>query len=683
MSNQLRIPTFFILLFCVVQISNAQILTDSNLPIVVITTDLNTQTNQPSEILDDPRILANMQIISRPNGARNYLTDVATPEFLNYNGRISIEIRGSTSQVTDKKGYGFTTLLADNLSNNNISLLGMPKENDWILNGLAFDPSFIRDYLSYNLSSQMGNYAPRTQFCELVINGDYRGLYVLQEKIKVDGNRVDISDLLPTATSAPSITGGYIVKSDKTTGGDPVAWQMISNAGGVDFIYDTPESDEMINPQKNYIKNQFLNLGIQAGFNNTSISNGFPSIIDIPSFVDFMLSNELASNADAYQFSTYFHKDKGGKLRAGPVWDFNLTYGNDLFQWGYDRSKYDVWQFSNGDNEGAKFWTDLFNNPTFRCYFTKRWNQLTQAGQPLKHNNLVAYIDAIVAQISEAVVREHLRWGTIPDHALEIENMKLFLYNRINWINGQLGSFVACANVVVPNLVISRIHYNPPVSATYPISDDQEFIEITNASNQTVSLTGIYFKELGFSYQFPANSTIAGNQRIYLASNPAIFQSIYGSTALGQFYRNLANSSEKLILADTFGNTIDEVTYDDAAPWPDADGNGAYLQLISTSLDNALASSWVANTSGNLSTSSFAFSQTVHVSPNPVQSQMQLRSQYPIGTVRIFSSLGQELVLQTTTANTLDVDVSSFASGVYIIKTQSETGNSFIKFIKQ
>ena len=179
MSNQLRIPTFFILLFCVVQISNAQILTDSNLPIVVISTDLHTQTNQPLDILDDPRIGASMQIISRPNGARNYLTDVATPEFLNYNGRISIEIRGSSSQATDKKGYGFTTLLADNLSNNNISLLGMPKENDWILNGLAFDPSLIRDYLSYNLSQQMGNYAPRTQFCEVVINGDYRGLYVL------------------------------------------------------------------------------------------------------------------------------------------------------------------------------------------------------------------------------------------------------------------------------------------------------------------------------------------------------------------------------------------------------------------------------------------------------------------------------------------------------------------------
>jgi hypothetical protein len=667
----------------VCQIGQAQILTDSNLPVVIISTDIDTQTNQPLEILDDPRILANMQIISRPDGARNYLTDVATPEFLNYNGRISIEIRGSSSQATDKKGYGLTTLLPDNLTNNNIALLGMPKENDWILNGLAFDPSLIRDYLSYNLSQQMGNYAPRTQFCELIINGDYRGLYVLQEKIKVDGSRVDISDLLPTSTTAPNLTGGYIVKSDKTTGGDPVAWQMTSNAGGVDFIYDTPEPDEIVNAQKNYIKNQFLNLGVQAGFSNTSLTNGFPSIIDIPSFVDFMISTELGSNADGYQFSTYFHKDKVGKLRAGPVWDFNLTYGNDLFQWGFDRSKYDVWQFSDGGNEGAKFWTDLFNSPTFRCYFTKRWNQLIQPGQPLKHNNLVDYIDATVAQISEAVLRENLRWATIPDHALEIENMKLFLYNRINWINNQLGSYTACANVAVPNLVISRIHYNPLVTAIYPISDDQEFIEITNASNQTVTLTGIYFKELGFSYQFPANSTIGANQRIYLASNPTIFQSKYGNTAFGQFYRNLANSSEKIIMADAFGNTIDEVTYDDSLPWPDADGNGAYLQLISTSLDNNLASSWVANTSGTLASANFISTQSVQLSPNPVNAMLHIQAQVAVQKVVVYSSVGQVLVAQEPHSTAIDLDVSSLANGIYFVQTASDQGSTILKFIKQ
>ncbi len=675
----------FVLGFCLLFLTNgfAQILTDSNLPIVIITTDINPETNLPLDILDDPRIGASMQIISHPDGTRNYVSDTTNLALLNYNGRINIEIRGSSSQATDKKGYGLTTLLADNLTNNNVNLLGMPKENDWILNGLAFDPSLIRDYLSYNLSRQLGNYAPRTVFCELIVNGDYRGLYLLQEKIKVDGNRVDISDLLPTSITAPNLTGGYIVKSDKTTGGDPVAWQMISNAGGVDFIYDTPEPNDIVNAQKNYIKNQFLNLGIQAASSNTSLTTGFPSIIDIPSFVDFMIINELASNADAYQFSTYFHKDKGGKLRAGPVWDHNLTYGNDLFFWGLDRSHYDVWQFSNGDNEGAKFWTDLYNSPTFRCYFTKRWNELIQAGQPLKHNNLVSYIDSTVAQISEAIGRENLRWASIPDHAFEIENMKMFLYNRINWINSQLGSYTACANVPVPNLVISRIHYNPDVSATYPISDDQEFIEITNASNQTVTLTGIYFKEVGFSYQFPANSTIAANQRIYLASDPAIFLSKYGTTAFGQFYRNLANSSEKLIMADAFGNTIDEVTYDDSLPWPDADGNGAYLQLISTDLDNNLASSWVANTSGNLASIGFNQANGIQLSPNPAESVLHIQAQVVLHSVVVYSSIGQKLFSQNTESTEIDLTIADLAKGIYFVQTTSDLGNTSTKFIKQ
>jgi hypothetical protein len=78
-------------------------------------------------------------IIYRGPGERNYLTDISTPAYLNYNGRIEIEIRGYSLQVTPKKQYGFTTLLSDNVSNNNVSLLGMPAENDWILNGMAFD----------------------------------------------------------------------------------------------------------------------------------------------------------------------------------------------------------------------------------------------------------------------------------------------------------------------------------------------------------------------------------------------------------------------------------------------------------------------------------------------------------------------------------------------------------------
>jgi hypothetical protein len=680
---------FCILLFgTLLSISNttlAQVtFTSSNLPIVIITTDNYPNSSQPQEILDSPRVFGNMKIIKRPDGTRNYMTDANTASFLNYTGRISIEIRGSSSQTLPKKQYGLTTLLANNTTNNNVSLLGMPSENDWILNGMGYEPSLIRDYLFYNLSRQMGNYASRTSYCEVVVNGDYVGLYVLQEKIKPDSNRVDIFKILTTENSLPNLSGGYITKSDKTTGGDPVAWGMNSYAGYTDFIHEFPDPSDVTTQQNNYIKGQFLNLETAAHNNNISLSSGIPSIIDVPTFVDFMLLNELGSNADGYQFSTYFHKDRNGKLRAGPIWDFNLSLGNDLFLWGFDRSHYDVWQFSDGGNEGARFWTDLFNNSTFKCYLSKRWNQLTQTGNPLNYNSLVQFIDTTITLITEASIRENQRWESIPNLTQEIANMKVFIANRINWITNNIGPFSSCNVIQTPQLVINKINYNPSVSGSFPISNDQEFIAIINAGTTTVNLTGYYFKELGFTYQFPASSTILPNQTIYLASNSATFQSKYGITAFGQFTRNLSNSSDRLILADGFGNTIDFVEYSDVSPWPTApDGNGSYLQLVSTNLDNNLASSWIAS-SNSLDTDDFVLnSSDLKAFPNPVNDQLTIQNNHKFDAIELFDYLGKMILKKNCDDFQTQIDMNGYSNGMYFIKVYTENNFQTLKVIKQ
>ena len=125
---------FLIILLVFIQLSTfSQVFTSSNLPIIIINTD------NSATILDDPRILGNMKIIYNGPGIQNFVTDQNNSASLNYNGRIDIEIRGSSSQSVEKKSYGLTTKLADNVSNNNVSLLGMPSENDWVLNGLAFE----------------------------------------------------------------------------------------------------------------------------------------------------------------------------------------------------------------------------------------------------------------------------------------------------------------------------------------------------------------------------------------------------------------------------------------------------------------------------------------------------------------------------------------------------------------
>ncbi|CAN1546274.1 Secretion system C-terminal sorting domain [Flavobacteriaceae bacterium] len=670
------LPILFFLLFSKLSIYS-QVFTQSNLPIVIINTD-NSQ-----GILDEPRVLGTMKIIYNGPGVQNYVSNQTNPLSLNYNGRIDIEIRGSSSQALDKKGYGLTTRMADNVTNNNVSLLGMPSENDWILNGLAFDPSLIRDYISYEISRNMGNYAPRTVFCELIVNGDYRGLYLLQEKIKADSQRVNITKITTTQNTLPELSGGYITKSDKDTGGDPVAWTMSSyvNGNNANFIHDLPKPEEVTTQQNTYIQNEFYKLANTSAVNNTSIINGYPSVIDVPTFVDFMLSNELGSNADGYHFSTYFHKERNGKLRAGPVWDFNLTYGNDLFLWGFDRSHTDVWQFSDGGNDGAKFWKDLFLSPQFKCYFSKRWNEVTQVGKPMNLNTLYNLIDTVVTYITPAIAREETRWGSVGNHLDQINGIKTFLSDRIIWMNSNIGGFSSCNSVVTPPLVITKINYNPVPTLNFT-SNDQEFIEIKNIGNQVVNLSGIYFSGLGLTYQFPANGSLAANSSLYLVSKSTTFFSRYGINAFGEFYRNLSNSNQNLILSDAFGNKIDQVFYYDSAPWPtNADGGGSYLQLISTALDNNIGSSWIA--SNTLSIQDVNSENQLYISPNPTSDYITIMSKNNLVKIEIYDLEGRLIQSINEVFETCNVDLTEYSNGIYIFKIDVNGISTIKKIIKK
>lgn len=675
----MRTSISLIFLFFGVLCMHAQSFTSSNLPIVLINTDTN-EAGVPQEIQDEVRIGANLKIIYQPDGSRNYLTDQTNANYLNYNGRISIEIRGSTSQSLPKKPYGLTTLEADNTSNNNVSLLGMPEENDWILNALAYDNSLIRDVLSYDLARSIGEYAPRVQFCEVVINGTYQGLYLLSEKIKIDANRVNIVKLTSTDNTLPNISGGYITKCDKTTGGDPIAWEFSTYIGNtVAFIHDVPNPTEVTTQQNNYIYNRFAALENAATAQNASVGNGYPSMIDVPTFVDFMLMNELASNVDGYQLSTYFHKDRNGKLRAGPIWDFNLAYGLDVFG---NRSLTNVWQFDNGDNVGAKFWKNLYNNSIFNCYLRKRWTELTAANAPMNYNSLVSKINSYTTLIAEARVRENTRWGTLGNYTGNINTLKSWLQTRINWLQNNLGATANCTFPTPAPVVISKINYNP-VAVKPNSSNALEFIELTNNSAQTVNVSGYYFKELGVTYIFPNNATLAPNSKIYLASDATAFTAVYGFAPYATFTRNLSNKSEALVLADAFGNVVDSVTYFDNTPWPsEADGNGAYLSLIDLNADNALAENWMA-TSTPLSANEFEFDHTTQVYPNPTTATIYIyHPKVRIKTYEVLDVLGRSVMRQNLLMkNEINIDLSALAAQQYFLKLLFEDRNSVVKKI--
>ena len=649
----------------------AQTFTDSNLPIVVIETDGG------ANIPDEPKVPGTMKIIWHQDGSRNYMSDIDNPEFLNYDGRIGIERRGSSSQtMLNKKPYAVETREDDDITNRNVSILGMPEENDWVLNSLAFDQTGMRDVLAYDLSNRLGQYASRSVYCEVVINGNYKGLYAFMEKIKPDKGRVNIEKMDQTCNQYPEVTGGYITKADKTTGGDPVAWTMQGYGGGwwgnsTDFIHHYPKPADITNAQNNYIRSVFNNLASVANQHNTS-SSGITSVIDIPSFVDFMLIAEYSSNVDVYSLSTFFHKDRMGKLRAGPVWDYNLAFGYDAFG---NRSRYDVWQFSNQDNTGPKFWKDLFDTDLFRCYLAKRWFELTEPGQPLNYDFVCNRIDEIDALIAEAIPRDNQRWNQMTQHAQYVEDMKNWIQLRINWLNQNIGTYQGCSDIDLPPLVISKIHYHP--MDWWNIDGDLfEFIEITNNGDEEVDLTGVYFRELGISYQFPAGSHLAGRQALVLCSDSLMFTEYYNTIPFGQYTRKLSNKSENLVLADAWGNIIDQVHYSDSLPWPmEADGEGPYLQLKDLDSDNSLPENWSLG-DDLTGFKTYTDQQNLVVFPNPTSGMAHIELAGNPQLCQIMNLTGN-VVLETIISNPkFEIDLSHLPSGMYLMKFQMADGKS-------
>lgn len=423
-------------------------LTSSNLPIVVINTN-----NQP--IVDDPRIVADMGIIYNGPGVRNYFTE----PFNVYFGKISIEIRGSSSQMFPKKAYGLETQDAFG-NNNNVSLLGMPIDNDWILYAPYSDKSLMRNVLTFKLGNATGHYAPRTRFCELLINDNYRGVYVLMEKIKRNPFRVNVAELTVNDTTGDKLTGGYIFKIDKFTGtgGDgwyspfspqPAIWKQIY------FQYHYPKFDTILPVQKTYIENYVTAFETALdGPNFTDVQTGYPKYINIPSFIYYYLINEMSKNVDGYRLSAFFHKYRDswvdGKLYAGPLWDFNLAFGNANYCGGgaTDGWALDFNYICTGDNWQIPFWWEkLLQDSTFQNKIKCRWDDM-RAGA-FHTDTIMDYIDTVAAYLDESQQRNFQQWPILgsyvwPNNFIgntyqeEINYLKSWTTDRLNWLDANI-----------------------------------------------------------------------------------------------------------------------------------------------------------------------------------------------------------------------------------------------------
>lgn len=442
---------------------------NSEIPYVVI----DTRTN---EIQNEPKIAADMTI---------YVNKLPVQK-----QSIGIEYRGSTSfRLSDKKSYGIETW--DAAGNDvNVSFFGFPEEGDWILNGhvvnlenkYIFDRTLMYHYFGYEVSRSMGKYASRCKYVELEINGEYMGVYVFMEKLKRDKNRIDISSLNATSTDN---SGGYIIKIDKSAGGNenigkPLSY-FLSNwdddarytaqnsfrsaydiYGGLltfdpygppyhsnmwletYFMYEYPKADVITTDQKTYISsyiNQFENALLADDF--SSSTRTYTDYIDLNSFVEFFILNELVRNIDGYRLSTFLQKDRGGKLAMGPIWDLNIGYDTG------DRVPWDGWvihynQYVSQDAWMMPFWWPrLLEDPIFRAAVKVKWQQVRSGA--LSNSNLIGLVDqtAQYLKVNGAIRRNYQKWdqGIGVDYDGSIESLKNYLRFRTEWMDAEIGTF--------------------------------------------------------------------------------------------------------------------------------------------------------------------------------------------------------------------------------------------------
>jgi len=441
--------------------------TSSNLPIIVINT-------HGAVIQDDPKIAADMGIIHNDVG-RNNMTD----PFNDFSGTIGIEIRGSSSQMFPKKQFGIELWDASGIGVS-ASLLGMPSEEDWILFAPYDDKSLMRDALAYKLGRDLGDYAPRTRYCEVVINDVYQGVYVLIEKIKRNKNRVDVAKLTPDEITGDDLTGGYIFKIDKATGSGGDGWSSDypppnNNQREVFFQYDYPKPENIAPEQKAYIRElmkKFEQVLKSPAFADPV--NGYAKYIDVDSYVDFFIMQEITKNVDGYRLSTYLHKDKdsdGGKLAMGPIWDFNLGFGNADYCTSGNPEGF-VLDFNDlcaGDYWLIPFWWKrLLQDNAFRAKVATRWAELRST--KFQKQTILAHIDSIAGVLNaESQQRNFIAWKVLnkyvwPNYYVgatfkaEVDWLKGWVSNRLDWLDGNL-----------PSLVTStESHWSQPSVSVFP-----------------------------------------------------------------------------------------------------------------------------------------------------------------------------------------------------------------------
>lgn len=438
------------------------VLEGSDLPIVLINTLGQT-------IVPDTKIDCLMDIKYNGPGTTTYVTDPSNV----YSGNIGIEVRGNTSASYPQRPYNVETRDSEG-ANNNVSILGMPAENDWVLLSNYNDRSLMRNLLAFNLFREMGNYSIRAQLCEVLLDDSYRGIYLMGEKIRRDSGRVDIAKLTPNDTIGDALTGGYILQQNYWDENN----SFLSNYSPIDhpefqvhFVYEYPNENDILPVQKTYIASYIDSLETALYSDDFADPElGYRKYMDVSSFIDYFLVNELSRNADGFKKSVFFHKDKysnGGKLKAGPVWDFDWSFKNQEYCY-FNNQEGEGWAYNINDcftdNYSTGWYIRLLQDTTFQNELRCTYESYRQTF--MDTTAIFAYMDSIANLLENAKVRHFQRWSLLghngPDWELEpfadnysqeVVRLKDWISTRIAWLDANIPGY--CAPVGINETILS------------------------------------------------------------------------------------------------------------------------------------------------------------------------------------------------------------------------------------
>lgn len=440
----------------VTQSENSNSPLDNNLPIIVIDTygqAIDANIDYSPAIINEvemslrelsPRYEAILRLYEPGENGYTSFSEANVPTL---DKRISINVRGQSSLANPKKQYTIRFIDEDGMENP-VELLGMPKHDKWVLNASYSDKSLIRNYLAFKMAGQIMEYTPEIRFVEVYLNdkGDdkitfkdhYLGVYLLIEKIERGENRVKIE------TNSDNYRDiSFIIARDKIKQGDIVLqtnWSKLMD----DFVIDeygnlrmrtvlttvypgaSSLTENHISKIENYL-NDFEYALMSSEF--TSFKNGYRQFIDVDSFADLAIINEIFKNIDGGDVSTYFYKDIGGKMKAGPVWDFDLTLGNTSVAHANEPTGFRM--------VNTPWYDRLFQDSYFaNRYINARYKRFRETIWPTE--KILSMIDEAVIELGPAVSRNLNRWHDKDldfDYEQEINQIKEFLSLRLDWMD--------------------------------------------------------------------------------------------------------------------------------------------------------------------------------------------------------------------------------------------------------